>query len=248
MNSNSKGFTLLEILVALGIMAVGFLAMSQMQYLSFRQKVLADSGTFSINMIGTISDLEMANAKKINSLNARVYLDSQASIIILNQLEYCDASDDAICNVCPCNPLEAFTSDTFNPLAVGGDTEFTCAAIDPDDFNPEQIEFTTNAGVCEGDAGLAEYYLFRRVTSTFNNTDIPNQINLNITYILKSSRQFADPRNRAIMGSGEINNILIGDSIARQRFQVSAHVERDWTNFVMLGAGNWNQVIVPHIP
>ena len=74
MNSNSKGFTFLEIIVALGIMAVGFLAMSQMQYLSFRQKVLAESGTFSTNMIGTVSAFEMANAKTVNLLNAQEYI------------------------------------------------------------------------------------------------------------------------------------------------------------------------------
>ncbi|MGI9534383.1 MAG: type IV pilus modification PilV family protein [Thermodesulfobacteriota bacterium] len=33
----NSGFTLIEILVAVFLMAVGFLALSQMQYLSFRQ-------------------------------------------------------------------------------------------------------------------------------------------------------------------------------------------------------------------
>ncbi len=255
MNSNSKGFTFLEIIVALGIMAVGFLAMSQMQYLSFRQKVLAESGTFSTNTIGTVSAFEMANAKTVNLLNARVYLDSQARKIIDNQVDYCDGSDDAVCEACPCNPLEVFVSDAFNLLAVGGDVEHSCAMIDPNNFNPGDLEFFTDAS-CTAAAGddddddtVAPFYIFRTVTSTFDNTTTPNLINLDIRYVLKSARQFNDPLNQSLMGSsGAINDFRVGDSIAKQNFQVSAHVERDWTNFVTLTTGTWNLVIVPHIP
>ena len=68
MNSNSKGFTLLEILFAVAIMGIGFLAMSQMQYLSLNQKTIAENGTFATNLIQTITDMEMANAKRINLL------------------------------------------------------------------------------------------------------------------------------------------------------------------------------------
>ena len=249
MNSNSKGFTLLEIMVALGIMAVGFLAMSQMQYLSFRQKALSESGTFATNMIGTVSDFEMANARTISLLNARVYLDSQASKIILNQDDYCDGSDDAVCEECPCNPLERFVSDTFDLQAVGGDTEFTCAPIDSNNFNPGEMEFFRESDDCENVDGLnPDFYVLKRVNSNFDNTVTPNLINLNITYVLKSTRQFESEANQTAMGSGEIANINFGDSIARQNIQVSAHVERDWTNFINLGTGTWNEVIVPHIP
>ena len=249
MNSNSKGFTFLEIIVALGIMAVGFLAMSQMQYLSFKQKMLAESGTFATNMISTVSDFEMANARAISLLNARVYLDSQASKIILNQDDYCDGSDDAVCDECPCNPLERFVSDSFNLQAAGGDTEITCAPIDSTNFNPGEMEFFREADDCENVDGLnPDFYVFKRINSDFDNTVTPNLINLNITYVLKSARQFNDEANRTEMGSGEITNIIFGDSIARQNIQISAHIERDWTNFINLGAGTWNEVIVPHIP
>ncbi len=249
MNSNSKGFTLLEILVALGIMAVGFLAMSQMQYLSFKQKTLAESGTFATNMIGTVSDFELANARILSLLNARVYLDSQASKTIINQDDYCDGSDDAICEECPCNPLEEFVSDSFNLLAPGGDTEITCAPIDSNNFNPGDMEFFLEANDCENVDGLTpNFYVFRRVNSNFDTTVTPNLINLNITYILKTAQQFDSDANRTAMGSGEITNIIFGNSVGQQNIQVSAHVERDWTNFIMLGTGNWNEVIVPHIP
>lgn len=258
MNSNSKGFTLLEILVALGIMAAGFLAMSQMQYLSLRQKTLAESGTFATNMIGTISDFEMADAKRRNLLNSRIYLDSQASKTIINQDDYCDGSDDAICEECPCNPLEVFVSDSFNLLAIGTNTENSCAILDPNNIKPGEIEFTTDASCIavqgdddddDNDVEIAPFYIFRTVTSTFDNSSTPNQINMNIRYVLKTARQFNDPDNKSAMGtSGTFANFLVGDSVAKQNFQLSAHVERDWTNFVMLDPTRWNEVIVPHIP
>ena len=91
--------------------------------------------------------------------------------------------------------------------------------------------------------------VLRRINSNFNGDSTPNQIVLNITYVLKSLEQFRDEDNVDAMGSGgEIAGIFFGDSLIRQEFQVSAHVERDWTNFVTLPGGNWNEVIVSHIP
>ena len=88
---------------------------------------------------------------------------------------------------------------------------------------------------------VAPFYIFKTVTSTFDNTTTPNLINLDIRYVLKSARQFNDPLNQSLMGSsGTFNDFRVGDSIAKQNFQVSAHVERDWTNFVTLTTGTWN--------
>ena len=48
---DNSGFTLLEILVAVFLMAIGFFAMSQMQFLSLRQSQLAENGTMIITLI-----------------------------------------------------------------------------------------------------------------------------------------------------------------------------------------------------
>jgi len=247
MTSNKKGFTLLEILVSIGIMSIGFLAMSQMQYLSFRQKSLAESGTLAANIVETVSNLEMANAKRITLLNARVYLDSQANQIIDKQDDYCNAGPDSICDVCPCNPLEAYVSDTFDVTTNG--TEFSCAPVDIEKFDPANIEFFTNATNCRTVADLTpSFYIFRRVVSTFDATTTPNIINMDITYIVKDIVQVEHQDNISKMGTGVITDLRFVGSHALQNIQLSAHVERDWTNFINLGGGTWNEVFVPHIP
>ena len=41
MLQNEKGFTIIELFIALGVMAVGFMAAAEMQYLSLKQKQAA---------------------------------------------------------------------------------------------------------------------------------------------------------------------------------------------------------------
>lgn len=249
MTSNNKGFTLFEILIALAITAVGFLAMSQMQYISLRQKTLAETGTFATNVIDTVSDFEMANARAISLLNARVYLDSQANKTILNQVQYCDGSDDSVCAQCPCNPLTVFTSPGFNLFANGSET--LCVPLDIENFNISDIEYFDSVAGCSATADdlNPSFFIIRRVVNNFDGASTPNQINLNVTYALKSLKQLKDTGNGLELGDGgESGPLKITHSISLQNYQISAHVEQDWTNFVTLAGGTWNLVVVPHIP
>ena len=249
MIKDNRGFTLLEIIVALGIMTVGFLAMSQMQYISQLQKTRAETGTFATNIIETVSDFEMANARAISLLNARVYLDSQANKTILNQVLYCDGSSDAVCEQCPCNPLSTFTSPGFNLFANGAET--LCAPIDVSNFNINKLEyFDSVAGCSQVTVDIdPKFFILRRVVINFDAASTPNQINLDVSYSLKSLKQLKDPDNGfELGGGGESETLKIGKAIGVQNYQISAHVEQDWTNFVTLAGGNWNQVVVPHIP
>jgi len=55
-NISQNGFTLIEILVAVFIMSVGFLALSQMEFLSVRQKQMAEAGSNATNTIQFAGD------------------------------------------------------------------------------------------------------------------------------------------------------------------------------------------------
>ena len=88
MTSNNKGFTLIEILVALAITSIGFLAMSQMQYLSLRQTTLAQVGSQSTNLIQSLIDRDTKFARIIHLLNSRVYIDSQSGTTITTKDNY----------------------------------------------------------------------------------------------------------------------------------------------------------------
>jgi prepilin-type N-terminal cleavage/methylation domain-containing protein len=189
MNSNNKGFTFLEILVALAIMSIGFLAMSQMQYLSLRQTNLSQVGAKSINLLQSIADRDMQTTRIIHLMNSRVYLDAQSGKTIINQDDYCDGTPptDCLkppctdpCTVCPCNPLTVYTTDT-----TANNTETTCAFLSTVEFDPANIEYETNKTQCTNPACITanppctlELYLVRRVVTTVNQLSNPQEINL----------------------------------------------------------------------
>ncbi len=58
-SNNKRGFTLLELLISVGIMSLGFLAIAQMQFLSLRQKQKAEQGTVATNAIQFIKEIGM---------------------------------------------------------------------------------------------------------------------------------------------------------------------------------------------
>jgi len=233
MNSDNKGFTLLEILIALGIMVIGFLAMSQMQYLSLRQSNLAESGTVATNIIQFASDRDMSEAKRLHLLNSRVYLDSQAGRPINLQDNYC-AGVGSVCAQCPCDPLEIFTSQS----TTDGSVENRCSVIDIEDFDPASIDYKDNVTLCTD----SEFYLVRRVTSGFDATVVPNEINLNVSYAIKNQKQFDESGFETAEPDFTLNQ-----SLAVQKYRVSAHVDTGWDNFVTT-VGDWSQVVIPHIP
>ncbi len=238
--SNDKGFTFIEILVALMIMTIGFLAMSQMQFLSLRQKQLAESGTVATNMIQFIADRDMAELKRIHLLNSIAFMEAQAGRLdpassSEPHLQHCTGETN-VCEACPCNALGAVTIDP-NPQTDGGGnpiSETTCAVVNMHDFDPSKIEFKKETPGCDaGDQNAL--YAVKQVLSQVDNTVTPPQITLTVTYAIKNPVQFHDT---------DFESISIKDTLATQDFVITAHQE-NWSE--ILGAG-WNQVVVPHIP
>ncbi|MCL4246501.1 MAG: prepilin-type N-terminal cleavage/methylation domain-containing protein, partial [Candidatus Dadabacteria bacterium] len=75
---NQRGFTFTEIIIAISIMALGFLAMAQMQYLSLRQKQRAEQGTVATNIIQFIADRDIERVKRSHLLNSIAFVEAQA--------------------------------------------------------------------------------------------------------------------------------------------------------------------------
>jgi len=104
-HKNQKGFTFIEVIIALSIMAIGFLATSQMQFLSLRQKQLAEDGTIATNIIQFIADQDMSTARQIHLLNSIAFIEALAgrlSPLSTSEphLQHC-IGEKNICDECP---------------------------------------------------------------------------------------------------------------------------------------------------
>jgi len=230
---NERGFTLLEILVAVFIMSLGFLAAAQMQFLSLRQKQLAEQGTVATNVIQFISDRDMAEVKRLYLLNATAYIDAQAGRAL--NLSYCDGSANSVCDACPCDPLEALT-----PNPTDGVTETTCAVIDVNNFDPTKVNFRTTDTQCKADgaaileANGSPLYLVKRATTTRATLNGVQTLTVLVTYAVKTPPQF----NKTGLGS-----VSLKDSLVSQVYGVTANVG-DFSKLI----DGWDKVNVPHIP
>ncbi len=230
---NRDGFTLVEILVATLIMALGFLSLAEMETLSLRQKQRAESGTIATNVIQFISERDMAEVRRLYLLNSTAYVDVQAGrITIPPNPAYCNGSTTSACSVCPCDPLQALT-----PNPTDGTTESTCAIIDIQNFDPQKLNFRGSKTQCQTDAKNntnADLFIVKSATTAVNSAVTPNIVTVSITYAVKTPTQF----NKTGLGS-----VSLADSLASQAYQVTAHID-NYSNFI----AGWNTVRIPHIP
>ena len=235
---NQEGFTLIELLVATLIMAIGFMAFAEMQFLSLLLKQRAELGSTATNAIQFISDRDIAEVKRVYLLNSNARMDFQAGRLTSADLPlpYCDGSANSVCGACPCDPLEALT-----PNPDDGVDETTCAAIDRQHFDPTNITFRNTKALCLADAAalpanISPLYIVKEATTSVIDNPAPTAdgVTVTLTYAIKTSPQFDDT---------DITSVLIRDSIASQSFEVTAHED----NYSDLIAG-WNLVRIPHVP
>lgn len=228
---NQRGFTFTEIIIAISIMALGFLAMAQMQYLSLRQKQRAEQGTVATNVIQFIADRDMEEVKRAHLLNSIAFVEAQAGRPIESHLQHCmSGNPDRMCDMCPCDPLAEVTP---NPAAP---TITSCAVVDPYSFDPGKVSFSREAPICTAAADSESLIVVKRVDSeTVEGTGAePDITTLTVTYAVKTKNQFADTG---------FQDLTIKDTIAIQNLVFSAHRE-DWSQFIPA----WNDVNVPHVP
>lgn len=230
---NERGFTFTEIMIAVSIMALGFLAMAQMQYLSLRQKQRAEQGTVATNVIQFIADRDMERVKRAHLLNSIAFVEAQAGRLNAGSsaephLQHCmSGNPDRMCDLCPCDPLAEITQ---NPLQA---TSTTCAIVDPHDFDPKNVNFTTVEATCDA-ANNESLIIVKRVDSVTDNSQLPPITTLMVNYAVKTKNQFIDTG---------LQSLSIRDTLATQNLVFSAHRE-DWSQFIP----TWNNVSVPHVP
>ncbi|MGH7886064.1 MAG: type IV pilus modification PilV family protein [Thermodesulfobacteriota bacterium] len=250
LKSDTKGFTLIEILVALGIMALGFLAVSQMQFLSLRQAGLAETGTTATNVIDLAANRDMQEMRRMHLLNSIAYGTAVKGGI--PDLNYCNGSTGAACPTCPCNPaleilginssgLPPTQKDVLedgipfpNPIVAT-----VCSPIDLNNFDPAEIVYSAAIADCQTN----EFMLLRAVEGFRVPGDTqsdPDTINYRITYGIKTPREIARDNRQGVNNF----NINLGRTAATQTYDLTAHIETDWDRFIAA----WPQVIIPHIP
>jgi len=164
---DNSGFTLIEILVAVFIMAIGFFALSQMQYLSLRQSQLAEQGTIATNIIQSVSERELSQIKNLHSLNLDLISRNGSS-------EFCEGDGNICNNTCPCDPFYAIMD---NPAA----NESRCIPIDSETFDPGGV--FSNANDCDD---ISEnFYLISTIIPSLGG-------DYTITYGVKTREQLLD--------------------------------------------------------
>jgi prepilin-type N-terminal cleavage/methylation domain-containing protein len=247
------GFTLAEILIAVGIMALGFLAVAEMQYLSLRQKQKAEFGSIATNMIQFVADKDMAEVRRLHLLNSIAHSDSVAGRI--PDFSYCDGSAPSDCTnppcTDPCTGCPGQPCDVMEVLTVGQypnppeppdfDEESSCAPIVTHDFDPEKLVFDTDVNSCTDPD--ADMYIIKNVRASQQQdpgTLFPI-LTVTLTYAIKTPGQFAET-GLAIIDPN--NNLpILRNSVATQTHTMTAHID-DWSQSPL----GWTQVRVPHIP
>lgn len=231
---NQRGFTFTEIIIAVSIMALGFLAMAQMQYLSLRQKQKAEQGTIATNIVQFIADRDIERVKRAHILNSIAYVEAQAGRLNAGSssephLQHCMSGNaDRMCDACPCDPLAQVTPNPAQPSIT------SCAVVDPYSFDPGKVSFSREAPICTAAAGSDSLIVVKRVDSVTDNTRQPPITTLTVTYAVKTKNQFADTG---------LQSLSIKDTLAAQNLVFSAHRE-NWNQFIP----TWSNVRVPHVP
>ena len=212
---NHSGFTLIEVLVAVFLMAVGFLAMSQMQYLSFRQSQSAENGTIATNIIQAVSERDISSIRNTHRLNLN-YLENPNNSA---SEEFCRGSNNQCSNFCPCDPFRTILD---NPATAG--TEPKCAPIVLESFNPDGIIYLKDRNSCSAlSAGQPiDYYIIKNIEKIIN----VNIRTYRISYAVMTAAQFNDP-DYVANGFDSTNgfDIDLRNNLAAQRLEITAEIQ-----------------------
>jgi prepilin-type N-terminal cleavage/methylation domain-containing protein len=252
---NQEGFTLAEILIAVAIMALGFLAVAEMQYLSLRQKQKSELGTIATNMIQFASDKDMEEVRRLHLLNTIAHSATVAGRT--PDFSYCDGTAPSDCTnppcADPCTGCPGQPCDTMRVLSIAQIpnpapdpanpfNDSSCAPIETDDFDPEKLVFDSNVNNCTDPA--ADMYIVKNVRAS-QQTDpatLVQILTVTLTYAVKTPSQFAET-GLTILDPSNNNRPILSNSIATQSYAMTAHID-DWSQIIP----GWTQVRVPHIP
>lgn len=240
--SKQDGFTLAEILFAVAIMAIGFLALAEMQYLSLRQKQKSELGTVATNMIQFAADKDMEEVRRLHLLNTIAHSATVAGRT--PDLSYCDGSEPTPCTGCPCDVMKALTVGQFldPPEPPDFDEENSCAPIETQDLDPEKLVFDTDVNNCTDPN--ADMYIIKNVRASQQEdpATLVQILTLTLTYAVKTPGQFAET-GLTIIDPDNNNRPILSNSVATQSYVMTAHID-DWSQIIP----GWTDVRVPHVP
>ncbi len=241
-NISQNGFTIIEILAAVFIMSVGFLALSQMEFLSVRQKQMAEAGSNATHVIQFAADRDLAELKRVTLLNNQTFIIESSGTPA--NYTYCDgSSDSSVCSNCPCNPLTRIAPDltTIGTAVSIKDTE--CAAIDLDSSDIKSGIYTTDETTClsiYNSLNAEGLFLLRRASVSSEFADavtIDSIFTINLTYAVKSLEQFVDSEF----------SLALRDNLAVQGIAITAQTQ-DYSDTIPVSSGAWGSVVVPYVP
>lgn len=232
-SKNNTGFTILEILIAIFVMGVGFLGLSQMEYLALNMKGKSEEGTQATNVIQFATDADMAILKEVNQLNSNVILNAANGRTL--DLSYCNGGTDSICGSCPCDPFEFLT-----PNPDDGVDETTCVVVNAEEFDPRYLAYGDTTQ-CMSDVELFKnnklhaMVVIKRAVTDVDTISDPDIISVQLTYSVKNVEQFLD--------SGLSTSLK--DNLVAQDYEVSGHVS-DFSDLAAISG--WGAVRIVHVP
>jgi prepilin-type N-terminal cleavage/methylation domain-containing protein len=252
--NKQDGFTLVEILIAVAIMAFGFLAIAEMQYLSLRQKQKAEFGSIATNIIQFVSDRDMAEVKRLHLLNSTAFSEFSAGRNDSLTFKYCDGTAPTSCPdppcADPCTGCPGQPCDTMRVLSVapipnppgGVINENSCTPIETNDSDPEKLVFVTSVNNCKDPN--ADMYIIKNVRASQQQDPktFVQILTVTLTYAVKTPVQFAET-GLVILDPDNNNRPILRNSVATQTHVITAHID-DWSQIIP----GWTQVRVPHVP
>ncbi|MGB7293459.1 MAG: prepilin-type N-terminal cleavage/methylation domain-containing protein [Thermodesulfobacteriota bacterium] len=249
--SKQDGFTLAEILIAVAIMGLGFLAVAEMQYLSLRQKQKSEFGSVATNIIQFVADKDMEEVRRLHLLNTIAHSATVAGRV--PDFSYCDGSAPSDCTnppcADPCTGCPGQPCDTMRVLSVAqipdppaGFDEHSCAPIETNDSDPEKLVFETDVNNCTDPD--ADMYIIKNVRASQQQdpATLVQILTVTLTYAVKTPGQFGET-GLTIIDPNNNNRPILRNSVATQTYIMTAHID-DWSQII----AGWTQVRVPHIP
>jgi hypothetical protein len=216
------------------IMALGFLSLAEMEFLSLGQKQRAELGTTATNAIEFASETDLAEIKRRYLLNATAYLTAQAGGS--PNLSYCNGSSTSICGACPCDPLDVIMPLSTPPESNLGATQSTCASIDIHRLDPVILVSGETDPKCKSNVGTDMFLAKTAVASQAVDATT------GITTVTVLTTYAAETQNEVNKNKSGLS-VATSNSLASQSFQITAHIS-DYSQFI----AGWSAVRVPDIP
>jgi len=147
LQSNEKGFTLVELLVALTLMAIGILAVVQMQIVAIKSNSIAQKLTVATNIAqGVMDDIlswDVSDPPPFAPDKVFVVPTPQTQVSFLTDPRLATARDQATLTFSDTGTYRAFYTITLNPAANTAVIIVSVEQLRPDNVFEERVRITS---------------------------------------------------------------------------------------------------------